>query len=98
MARLFMFLAGSPRIDEIVKTVADTVADRSISIPQIVVLPKKKITFTFEDFDLENLSTINVRPIEDGLIIEDLRTQARSYLARTLDDPREERPENYIVR
>lgn len=87
-----------PRIDEIVETVAETVADRTISIPQIVVLPKKQVTFTFSDFDLANLETVNMRPIEDGIIIEDLRTQARVYLARTLDDPREARPEDYLVR
>jgi type III restriction enzyme len=87
-----------PRIDQIVETVAVTVADRTISIPQIVVLPKKQVTFTFEDFDLASLDTINMRPIEDGIIIQDLRTQARVYLARTLDDPREARPEDYLVR
>lgn len=88
----------APRIDQIVETVATTVADRTISIPQIVVLPKKQVTFTFEDFDLASLDTINMRPIEDGIIIQDLRTQARVYLARTLDDPREARPEDYLVR
>jgi len=88
----------APRIDQIVETVAETVADRTISIPQIVVLPKKHVTFTFGDFDLGSLDTINMRPIEDGIIIEDLRTQARVYLARTLDDPREARPEDYLVR
>ena len=87
-----------PRIDEIVEAVAVTVADRTISIPQIVVLPKKQVTFTFEDFDLDDLTSINTRPIEDGLVIEDLRTQARVYLARTLSDPRESRPEDYLVR
>ena len=87
-----------PRIDQIVQTVAVTVADRTISIPQIVVLPKKQVTFTFEEFDLENLTSVNMRPIEDGIIIEDLRTQARVYLARTLDDPREPRLEDYLVR
>ena len=56
------------------------------------------MTFTFEDFDLASLDTINMRPIEDGIIIEDLRTQARVYLARTIDDPREARPEDYLVR
>ncbi len=91
-------MVEAPRIDQIVKTVAETVADRTISIPQIVVLPKKHVTFTFEDFDLASLDTINMRPIEDGIIIEDLRTQARVYLARTLDDPREARPEDYLVR
>jgi type III restriction enzyme len=74
------------------------VADRTISIPQIVVLPKKQVTFTFDDFDLANLESINVRPIEEGIVIEDLRTQARVYLARTTDDPRESRPEDYLVR
>lgn len=88
----------APRIDQIVETVAETVADRTISIPQIVVLPKKQVTFTFEDFDLASLDTINMRPIEDGIIIEDLRTQARVYLARTLDDPREARAEDYLLR
>lgn len=87
-----------PRIDEIVETVAETVADRTISIPQIVVLPKKQVTFTFADFDLANIETINMRPIEDGIIIEDLRTQARVYLARAFDDPREARSEDYLVR
>lgn len=87
-----------PRIDQIVETVAVTVADRTISIPQIVVLPKKQVTFTFDDFDLATLESVNTRPIEDGIIIEDLRTQARTYLARTLDDPREARPEDYLVR
>jgi type III restriction enzyme len=87
-----------PRIDEIVQKVTETVADRTISIPQIVVLPKKQVTFTFEDFDLANLETVNNRPIEEGLVIEDLRTQARVYLARTLDDPREARAEDYLVR
>jgi type III restriction enzyme len=88
----------APRIDKIVETVAETVADRTISIPQIVVLPKKHVTFTFEDFDLASLDTINMRPIEDGIIVEDLRTQARVYLARSLDDPREARAEDYLVR
>jgi len=88
----------APRIDQIVQTVAVTVADRTISIPQIVVLPTKQVTFTFEDFDLDNLSSINMRPIEDGIIVEDLRTQARVYLARAIDDPRESRAEDYILR
>lgn len=87
-----------PRIEQIVEAVTVTVADRTISIPQIVVLPKKQVTFTFEDFDLANLETVNMRPIEDGIIIEDLRTQSRVYLARAIDDPRETRPEDYLVR
>lgn len=88
----------APRIDQIVQKVAVTVADRTISIPQVVVLPKRQVTFTFEDFDLADLSAINMRPIEDGIIIEDLRTQARVYLARAADGPRESRAEDYLLR
>ncbi|GEC61732.1 type III restriction endonuclease subunit R [Gluconobacter oxydans] len=91
-------VVAAPRINEIVGKVAETVADRIISIPQIVVLPKKHVTFTFEDFDLVSLDTINMRPIDEGLIIEDLRTQARVTLARAPDDPHESHPEDYLVR
>jgi type III restriction enzyme len=91
-------MVAEPRIDEIVRTVATTVADRTISIPQIVVIPKRHVSFDFDDFDLENLESINVRPIEDGLVIQNLRTEARVYLARSIDDPHEARPEDYLVR
>jgi type III restriction enzyme len=91
-------MVAEPRIEEIVQKVATTVADRTISIPQIVVIPKRHVTFDFDDFELENLESINVRPIEDGLVIQNLRTEARLYLARSIDDPREARPEDYLVR
>lgn len=88
----------APRIEKVVEAVATTVADRTISIPQIVVLPKRQVTFTFADFDLKNLETINVQPVDDGLVIQNLRTEARLYLAKAIDDPLEERPEDYLVR
>ncbi|MBA3912391.1 MAG: DEAD/DEAH box helicase family protein [Acidobacteriales bacterium] len=85
-------------IEKIVAVVANTVADRTISIPQIVVLPKRQINFHFNDFELKDLATINVRPIDDGLVIQTIRTEVRQYLAKSIDDPREERPEDYLVR
>ncbi len=94
-------LAGiveGPRVEAIVNIVATTVADRTISIPQIVVIPKRQVTFRFDDFDLKNLETVNVQPVEDGLIIQSLRTEARTYLAKAVDDPRESRMEDYLVR
>src|SRR6185436_9755114 len=87
-----------PRVEEIVNGLLNQFADRTISIPQIVVLPKKQITFSFDDFDLENLSAINTRPIDNAIIIHDLRTEARVSLARAQDEPREPRLEDYLVR
>jgi type III restriction enzyme len=91
-------MVAEARIGEIVQTVTVTVADRTISIPQIVVLPKRHVIFDFDDFDLVNLESVNVTPIEDGLVIQNLRTEARLYLARSIDDPREGHPEDYLVR
>ena len=88
----------TPRVNEIVTTVAETVADRTISIPQIVVLPKRHVSFAFKDFDLKDLSTINLRPLDDSLVIQTLRTEVRSYLAKVNGDPREDRLEDYLVR
>lgn len=87
-----------PRIREIVEFVSDSVARHTISIPQVVVLPKRDIGFGFDDFDLADLDTINLRPIEDGLVIQALRTEARLYLAKILNGPKENRAEDYLVR
>ncbi len=89
---------AAPRVDDIVASVADTVAERTISIPQIVVVPKRQVSFSFRDFDLTDLSTINLRPVEDGLVIQTLRTEARTVLARLESEPHEERLEDYLVR
>ncbi len=87
-----------PDVESIVSTVAETVADRTIAIPEIVVIPKRQVSFTFKDFDLKDLNTINFRPVDEGLVIQTLRTEARAYLAKTASDPKEERIEDYLVR
>jgi type III restriction enzyme len=66
-------IVQGPRIEKIVEVVAATVADRTISIPEIIVVPKRRITFRFVDFDLKDLQTINVRPIEEGRVRVDGR-------------------------
>lgn len=90
--------ADATPIERIVQAVTQTVAERTLSIPQIVVIPKRQVSFSFNDFDLQALDTINARPVEDGLVIQTLRTEARSYLAKAADFPGEERLEDYLVR
>ena len=84
-------------VAKIVKLVTGAVAEKTISIPKIVVLPKKTITFHFDDFDLKDLNTINQRPISDELLVETMRTGTRQLLARTSGVQTELRPEDYIV-
>jgi type III restriction enzyme len=89
---------GNPAdIKRVVRLVTRMVAKTTIPIPKIVVLPKKQVTFTFDDFDLSELATINYRPISDELLIENLRTGARTSLARSTNVQYELRPEDYIV-
>jgi type III restriction enzyme len=88
----------APDIGRVVKAVTDTVAERTISIPKIVVLPKKQVTFHFDDFDLDALGSLNYRPISDELLVENLRTGARIFLARVAAGQLEMRPEDYIAR
>lgn len=87
-----------PRVEAIVAAVATTVADRTISIPQITVVPKRQVTFRFADFDLTDLATINMTPVDDALVMQSLRTEARAYLAKTIEEARESRMEDYLVR
>jgi type III restriction enzyme len=84
-------------IGKVVAVVTQTLADKTIPIPKIVVLPKRQVSFNFEDFDLNGLDTINYRPIGDDLLIEDLRTGLRTTLARFGAVQYELRPEDYIV-
>jgi type III restriction enzyme len=89
---------GNPAdINRVVGLVTRMVAKTTIPIPKIVVLPKKQVTFTFDDFDLSELATINYRPISDELLIENLRTGGRTSLARSTNVQYELRPEDYIV-
>lgn len=87
-----------PDVRNVVEIVTRTVVERTISIPKIVVLPKKQVTFHFDDFDLKALEAINHRPISDELLIESLRTGARTFLARTGAAQLEFRAEDYIAR
>lgn len=91
-------IVSEPRVAEIVKTILTTVADKTISIPEIIVLPKREVSFRFRDFTLKDLGTINLRPVDDSLIIQNLRTEHRSQIAKAINDPREDRPEDYLVR
>ena len=88
----------APNVKAIVEAATEEVVEKTIPIPQIVVLPKRQVTFHFANFELKNLEAINVRPIDDALLIQNLRTEARFYLAKAIDDPREERMEDYLVR
>jgi len=96
---------GSFELSERKADVAETVAKvtrhlvmHTISIPEIVVLPTSDVNFGFNDFDLTNLDTIAKQPLSDQIMVQRLRDESREFLARTIEQAKEERLENYLVR
>ncbi|MEM7776978.1 MAG: DEAD/DEAH box helicase family protein [Pseudomonadota bacterium] len=90
----------TPKVDvaSVVDRVVANVQALTIEIPRIVILPKGEANYSYGDFDLTGLDSIAKQPISDRIMIQRLRDEARSYLARPLETEREEHPENYIIR
>ena len=91
---------GQTKVDvaKVVATVTAKVTELTIEIPEIVVIPTQEVTFGFHDFDLTGLEAVAQQPISDEIMVQRLRDEARSYLARRAEGAREERLENYVVR
>lgn len=85
-------------VERLVAQIAVSIADNSIEIPEIVVLPSREVNFWFDDFDLGNLENIRFRASSDTILIRNLRTDVQRELARAHDGPRENQVENYIIR
>ena len=85
-------------VERLVAEIAVSIADNSIEIPEIVVLPSREVNFWFDDFDLSKLETIRFQPSSDTILIRNLRTDVQRELARAQEGPRETRTENYIIR
>jgi type III restriction enzyme len=90
-------ILDAPDVARIVDAVSTSFADYMIEIPEIVVLPAGDVTFSFRDFELKNLDTIGAQPLSDEIMVENLRSGARTSIARNMAVAREDRPEDYIV-
>jgi type III restriction enzyme len=91
-------IAQAPDIAKLVNIVTASVAEHTIEIPEIVVLPSREVNFWFEDFELGDVSDIRLQPISDRLLIRNLRDQSQRELARALEGPKEAKVENYLVK
>jgi len=87
-----------PDVAKVVQAVTDNLAELTIDIPNIVLIPTREITYGFKDFDLEGLNTINLQPVSEEILIHQLRTNQKTTLSWNNNFERESKPENYIVR
>lgn len=84
--------------ETVVATVIAAVIDLGIAIPNVVVLPTREVTFGFDDFDLAHLDRIGYQPVEEALLIQQLRDREQDSVGWTQAVAREPRLENYLVR
>jgi type III restriction enzyme len=84
-------------IDRVVATVCSEVADATVDIPRVLVVPIGKVESGFNPFTLD-LSSVHYQPVTKDLWIQHLRTSEYQVLSTGEGGIREQRLENYIVR
>lgn len=87
----------APDLDAVVATATDVVADRTISVPRIVVQPTGEVTAGFADFDLDP-SGITYQPVAQDIYVRHLQSGATHRIAAQSGVAAEERLEDYVVR
>jgi type III restriction enzyme len=85
-------------IKDVVEKVTNNLAELTIDIPNIVLIPTRDITYGFNDFDLDALDRVNFQPVSQEILIRQLRTNKSSFLTHTGGYEKEENLENYVVR
>lgn len=85
-------------VTAVVSGVAEKIAELTIDIPRVVVLPTREVNYGFNDFDLTELERINFQPVSQEILIRHLESDERARIQWGEDATRESRLENYIVR
>lgn len=86
------------KVAEIVHNVTERLAELTIDIPQITVLPTREVNYGFKDFDLAGLEKINFQPVAQEILLQHLEDNHITRIKWGADEAREEILENYIVR
>ena len=77
-------VVARPDIKAIVEAVTTKLADGMIEIPEIVVLPEGRVSFSFRDFDLAVPPNTSPQPMSNEILVQQLRTDHRTSIARSL--------------
>ncbi len=85
-------------VQEVVRTVTKNLAELTIDIPNIVLIPTREVTYGFHDFDLDGLERLNFQPVSQEILIRQLRTSKSSLLSWDGGYDKEENLENYVIR
>ena len=84
-------------VERIVATLCGEVADSTIDIPRVLVVPIGRVESGFSPFTLD-LSSVRYPPVSADLWIQHLRTHEREILTLGEGGAKERRLEDYVVR
>lgn len=84
-------------VEQVVAQITQAVAETTVSLPRVVVMPKGTATAGFRDFDLD-LSGIRLQPVAQNVLVQHLQSGTQHRLATSAGVAAEERPEDYVVR
>lgn len=87
-----------PSLAELVHDVTTAYVALSIDIPTVVVVPTGTVTTGFHDFELDTSVGFHLRPVQEDILIQHLRTNDQEELTVRGAVDVEQRLEDYIVR
>jgi type III restriction enzyme len=85
-------------VRRIVERVTRTVAELTIEIPNVVVIPTREVSFGFHDFELSGQDAIAYPPVTEELVVQQLRDRFQESVGWEGRRVREPRMEDYLVR
>lgn len=84
-------------IAKLVGQISEKVAEHTIDIPQIVILPTRDVNYGFAEFELGRLNSIAMRPSSQEMLLQNLQDNSSSTISWAQSGMSEERLENYLV-
>ncbi|MBU8730762.1 DEAD/DEAH box helicase family protein [Cytobacillus oceanisediminis] len=83
-------------VSQVVETAINHNIQHSIDIPRVVIQPIGEVSWGFQHFELD-VRNVRLQPVEEKIILQQLRTNQRSVLHSNTKSYKEDRLENYIV-
>ena len=84
-------------IGVLVGQITEKLAEYTIDIPQIVILPTREVNYGFSEFDLGGLSSIAMRPGSQEMLLRNLKDNSTSTISWARGGMTEARLEDYLV-
>lgn len=85
-------------IQNMVRRVTDKAVELTIDVPHITVLPTREVNYGFNDFELQNLTSIRLEPVSREMLLRHLENNHSASIQWGSQEAREARLEDYLVR